>query len=439
MDRLLERPVFVMAPVRSGSTLLRLLLGAHSQLHAPHELHVRRLEVRAGTGLGERSMAALGLERGDLEHLLWDRVMHRELVKSGKSTIVEKTPSNAFAYQRIAACWPDARFIFLLRHPASIAASWHEADPEKRTPDEAALDALRYMRAVERARKNLPGHVVRYEDLTFDPESTLKGICEFLEVPFEPEMLEYGNRSASDLKNLQKGLGDWKDKIRTGQVQQGRELPSAEEIPEPLREISRSWGYIGGAKDTAHGKAAKGHAEIAEVWPRDGRIRLVGHVHDPNAEADDADAATETAGAETQSTETADAAGGETGADAQQPAAGRRWRLQLSLRGDADQRLEYDVTMDGARFEASFPVADLVADELPVPARWDVHLVPDGGSLRLRAGRLLDGIKGKKDIVEFPAQRAREDAEAPLVQPYYTVKDNLSVESIPPQREAGQT
>ncbi|MEO3754083.1 sulfotransferase [Streptomyces sp. B6B3] len=241
-DRLLRRPVFIIAPVRSGSTLLRMLLNAHSQLHAPHELHFRRLEVRCSTSLAERSMTALELERSDLEHLLWDRLLHRELSKSGKEFIVEKTPSNAFVYKRLATCWPDARFLFLQRHPVSVARSWHEADPKKRNAEEAALDALRYMNAAERARKGLSGHVVRYEDLTDDPAGTLKDICAFLEIDFEAEMLEYGSRNGGD---LQKGLGDWKDKIKSGTVQPGRQLPtSVDEIPEPLRGISAAWGYL---------------------------------------------------------------------------------------------------------------------------------------------------------------------------------------------------
>ncbi|MGP3967643.1 sulfotransferase family protein [Streptomyces sp. 6N223] len=244
LDRLLRRPVFIIAPVRSGSTLLRMLLNSHSQLHAPHELHFRRLEVRASTALAERSMSALDLDRGDLEHLMWDRLLHRELVRSGKEFIVEKTPSNAFVYKRIAACWPDARFIFLQRHPVSVASSWHEADPKKRNAEEAALDALRYMNAAERARKGLTGHVVRYEDLTDDPAGALKDICSFLEIEFEPEMLEYGARNDD---KLQKGLGDWKDKIRSGTIQPGRKLPSRpEDIPEVLRGISAAWGYTAG-------------------------------------------------------------------------------------------------------------------------------------------------------------------------------------------------
>lgn len=240
VDRLLKQPVFIMSPVRSGSTLLRLILNAHSQLHSPHELHFRRLEAGVSTELCRRSMEVLGLERGDLEHLLWDRVMHRELVKSGKDFIVEKTPSNAFVWQRIAACWPDARFLFLLRHPMSIAMSWHEADPVKRTFEEATDDALRYMRATQRARKALPGHTVRYEELTADPEATVKDICGFLGIDWEPGMLQYGARQEGELR---KGLGDWKDKIATGSIQSGRKLPDPAAVPKSLRKMCKTWGY----------------------------------------------------------------------------------------------------------------------------------------------------------------------------------------------------
>ncbi|MFF4621261.1 sulfotransferase family protein [Nonomuraea jabiensis] len=238
-DRLLDSPVFLLSPVRSGSTLLRAILNAHSALHAPHELHVRRLRVQFDTNLAAKAMAALGHNQADLEHLLWDRVLHRELVRSGKRFIVDKTPANAFAYQRIAACWPDARFVFLLRHPASIAASWHEASPGKRTPEEAALDALRYMKAVQRARSALPGLTVRYEELSADPETATREICEFLGLEWEPGMLAYGKQAV-----LEKGLGDWRDKIRSGAVQPARELPSADQVPDALKPMCRTWGYL---------------------------------------------------------------------------------------------------------------------------------------------------------------------------------------------------
>ncbi|MFB9628432.1 sulfotransferase family protein [Nonomuraea helvata] len=238
-DRLLEAPVFLLSPVRSGSTLLRAILNAHSALHAPHELHIRRLRVQFATNLASKAMTALGHNQADLEHLLWDRVLHRELVRSGKRFVVDKTPANAFAYERIATCWPDARFVFLLRHPASIATSWHEAGPDRRTPEAAALDALRYMKAVQRARSALPGLTVRYEELSAEPERVTREICAFLGLEWEPRMLSYGEQPV-----LEKGLGDWREKIRSGTVQPPRELPSEDQIPDVLKPICRTWGYL---------------------------------------------------------------------------------------------------------------------------------------------------------------------------------------------------
>ena len=40
-DRMVRAPVFVMCTLRSGSTLLRVLLNSHSRIHAPHEIHLR--------------------------------------------------------------------------------------------------------------------------------------------------------------------------------------------------------------------------------------------------------------------------------------------------------------------------------------------------------------------------------------------------------------
>ncbi|MFR9673178.1 sulfotransferase family protein [Streptomyces sp. TR06-5] len=239
-DRLLKAPVFIFSCPRSGSTLLRVLLNSHSQLYAPHETHIRTLYVRQPSRTGVRAMKAFGHNRADIEHLLWDRVLHRELTRSGKPTLVEKTPSNVFVSDRLATCWPDARFLTLLRHPCSVARSWHEADPEKRPMERAVPHALKYAEAVERTRQRHDTLTVRYEDLTEDPEQETRRICTFLGVPWEEGMLDYGTDGHG---SFSKGLGDWRDKIRTGSVQRGRPLPTIEETPEMLRPIARTWGY----------------------------------------------------------------------------------------------------------------------------------------------------------------------------------------------------
>jgi Sulfotransferase family len=160
-DRLLAAPAFVMCSVRSGSTLLRVLLDSHSQIHAPQELHLRDVKVTLATGYAERSLGEIGLDTRGLEHLLWDRVLHRELAESGKRILVNKTPSDVFIADRIAECWPDARFIFLLRHPLVILRSRHATrtqDSEERNLEVV----LRYGKALEAARSAYPGLTVRY-------------------------------------------------------------------------------------------------------------------------------------------------------------------------------------------------------------------------------------------------------------------------------------
>lgn len=148
------------------------------------------------------------------------------------------------------------------------------------------------------------------------------------------------------------------------------------------------------------GAQVKGHAEVYQVWPRDGRIRIIGDIAAPRAPLD---------------------------AD---------WHLVLTLRGGEERRLRYPAPLDRGRFETVFPVADLVPAALPLPAQWDIHLTAQtsGGEVRLRAGRLLDDIQGKKKIMVFPAQRTPHPTGSALVKPYYTVKDNLSVQCLP-QRE----
>ncbi|MEO3754084.1 sulfotransferase [Streptomyces sp. B6B3] len=248
-DRLLKAPVIVLSPPRSGSTLLRVVLNSHPQLHAPHETHVRRLAVKLTTQPVVHAMEGFGHNLADIEHILWDRMLHRELLRSGKETVVEKTPSNVFVAQRLATCWPDARFVFLMRHPVSIATSWHEGDPVKRPMEHAIPHTLKYMVALEKARDVLPGLTLRYEELTSDPETQTRRICDFLDLPWEPGMVTYGKK---DHGPYVKGIGDWKEKIKTGSIQPGRALPKPEDIPEELREMCRTWGYLS-ADAASHG------------------------------------------------------------------------------------------------------------------------------------------------------------------------------------------
>ncbi|MEU3743072.1 MULTISPECIES: hypothetical protein [unclassified Streptomyces] len=135
------------------------------------------------------------------------------------------------------------------------------------------------------------------------------------------------------------------------------------------------------------------HAEVAEVWPRDGQILLWLTLAGTEAEAEQAD-------------------------------------LVLEVRG-RDNELRLPTAGSGGRFEVRIPLDCLAAPGGPrtgVPEGdrewvWDLHLAPRTGRDRLRLGKHLDDVKGKKGIFVYPAQRTEDT----WVEPYFTVKDNLSI------------
>ena len=235
-DRLVEAPVFVICTLRSGSTLLRVLLDSHSQIRAPHELHLRYVSVHFDQKWSERSMKELGLDARAADYLLWDRLLHRELTASRKSIIADKTPNNVFIVDRLREAWPDARFIYLLRHPGAIARS-------RKTYKGVGADELiiKNVEALEAARQTYDGHTVRYEDLTANPERELRKICDFLGVPYEATMLDYGQFDHGRYKS---GLGDWNEKIKSGAIQPPEPPPPLDEIDPALREMCAKWGYL---------------------------------------------------------------------------------------------------------------------------------------------------------------------------------------------------
>jgi hypothetical protein len=238
-DRLLVAPAFVMCSVRSGSTLLRVLLDSHSQIHSPQELHLRDFAVRVKTEYGAKALGEIGLDDEQLRFLLWDRLLHRELVAARKSVLVNKTPNDVFVADLIARCWPDARFIYLLRHPGAIERSRQATRPQD-SPERNARMVLKYGTAIEEARAARPGFTLRYEDLTADPRDATKRLCAFLGLPWEARMLDYGR---FDHGRMRPGLGDWKAKIKSGEVQAAEPPPPLEDVHPSLHELCVAWGY----------------------------------------------------------------------------------------------------------------------------------------------------------------------------------------------------
>jgi sulfotransferase family protein len=238
--RLVESPVFVLSSVRSGSTLLRVLLNSHSRIRAPHEMHLRTVHVQLTRSFTPDAMKALQLDKAELEHLLWDRILHLELTRSGRDVIVDKTPPNTLIWQRLDRCWPNARYILLLRHPGAILASLTD---RRKDPDHEAIlaEVLGYSEKLEEARQNLTNaHIVTYEELTAEPEKATRALCDYLGVEWESGMLDYGRQ---DHGTFRPQLGDWSSTIKSGRIQAARTADPAAELPPRLKEIAKAWGY----------------------------------------------------------------------------------------------------------------------------------------------------------------------------------------------------
>ncbi|TDC50218.1 sulfotransferase [Actinomadura sp. KC345] len=235
----LVTPTFIMSAPRSGSTLLRSIMNAHADIRAPHELHLRQIQVEMEDDFARNSIEALGLANDDLEHLLWDRLLHWELARSGKQIIVEKTPANLEHWERLRECWPDARYIFLLRHPMHIFESLVNNHPEF-SPDILLLRLFHDVEPMREARANLTGITVRYEELTANPNQVIEYVCHHLDVAWDPGMLDYTKSE----RMFPPGVGDWGEKIKSGRIHRARPAPRPEDVPEKLRPWCREWGYL---------------------------------------------------------------------------------------------------------------------------------------------------------------------------------------------------
>jgi hypothetical protein len=221
---------FVVGANRSGTTLLRMMLDAHPELTIPPETHFvpdvievceerdvtpeRIVEVMAshrewgdfGLGTDEVLGRLRGLDRLTAGGAL--RAFYRLYAeRAGKPRWGEKTPGYATNMLQIQAALPEARFVHLIRDGRDVALS---AMDRAKKPLTATQVAKRWKRRITKARKQkrrLRHYMeARYEDLVLDTEPTLRGIAEFLELPWDPAMLDYHERAEDRLEEMARGL-----------------------------------------------------------------------------------------------------------------------------------------------------------------------------------------------------------------------------------------
>lgn len=189
-----------------------------------HQFSLDELDVTE-SGFEELYLRATQVrDHAALYPMVFDLLMR----EAGKQRWLEKTPTHLFYIDEILAVVPDARFVELVRDPRDILSSKKTRKARGGSAD-PIWDTLAWKSAVEAANKHAAHHGrqilrVRYRDLTARPEATVREICHFLDLPFEPALLQVGrvNATSANTGNTSgittAAVGRWKRELRPNEA-----------------------------------------------------------------------------------------------------------------------------------------------------------------------------------------------------------------------------
>lgn len=216
---------------RSGTTMLRLMLDAHSELAIPPETQLvpELIEASKEDGADADGIAELlithrrfpdfDIQADDVRARfaaiepfnISDAI--REFFrlyaeKEGKPRWGDKTPGYSRYIKKIHRHLPEARFIHLIRDGRDVTLSRTKTLALKDVP--IAKSARRWKKRLKRAQRQgaKVDHYLelRYETLVSEPEATLRQICEFIELPWDDAILHHHERSEQRLSELDRDI-----------------------------------------------------------------------------------------------------------------------------------------------------------------------------------------------------------------------------------------
>lgn len=182
LEQLTQPPVVLGGCGRSGTTLLLSILSAHEQIFAiPVETH-----CLCPTGYANEPNLSAPIELGEKFYRHFDAI-HASVAFD---RWCEKTPRNVLFFNRIIEHFDGrVRLIQILRDGRDVVTSRHPVKPEA------------YWVSVERWVKDVQAglefidhplvHTVRYEDLIRNNEAVLRGICDFLALPWTAQIADW--------------------------------------------------------------------------------------------------------------------------------------------------------------------------------------------------------------------------------------------------------
>jgi len=199
-----DEPVFVVGAPRSGTSMMQWALRQHPELWGGQESDYLIPLVE-----DLRKRYEEGSRRGRLHWLSGQGVSWEEFLqhvgyginslymsRSGGTRWVEQTPQYTHAMADMAAMFPGAQFVCMLRDGRSVVASLRRfVNP---VPHEEAcriwkvsVEAGREFQASPQGERM---HVVRYEEVVADTDAVLRRLFGFLGLPHEPRSTEFIQR-----------------------------------------------------------------------------------------------------------------------------------------------------------------------------------------------------------------------------------------------------
>lgn len=201
-----ESPIIIGGCARSGTTLVRVILDSHSRVVVgPHTniflpIPVDVAEVAYKLDIDPSQVQAFATR---------DRVLLIEALAAmcrrryGKSIWGEKTARNVHRFQWILKHFPRARILHIIRDGRDVVCSLRqhrkrqiingEIVPLKnRMPLEACIARWRLSIRDGLQLRGVPNYCeVRYDNLIGRPEETIRNLCGFLGICYEPSMLHF--------------------------------------------------------------------------------------------------------------------------------------------------------------------------------------------------------------------------------------------------------
>ncbi len=191
-------PIFIVCPMGSGSTLLRLILDSHDRIAIPQETgFMRAYNAHQFIPLkwsGRNWAKRMGWTRQELDEELagfYERIFRRYADRQGKQRWGDKTPLHTWHVDGMARLFPDAVFIAIVRHPGgSVGSNMTRFGHSFRR---AVTHVEKYLREIARqaGRHGDRFAVVRYEELVLRPEALLRELLDWLGEPWCDRVLEH--------------------------------------------------------------------------------------------------------------------------------------------------------------------------------------------------------------------------------------------------------